>query len=190
MPTARARATPNSTVSKEKIIKAGMAELMEKGLTNWTVDQISKRAECAKGLIIYHFQSKTRLLKLVAEQVRYEHATRLSASLKRSGADALDDLWDAMAEEVRSGNFSMWLALLADRQTSSSATIDAPSRHHLVTSIASALGIGGEPIELQQVPMFLDGLQIQLLVGTTSAASLREQYDSFWLQLLNAPEAG
>jgi AcrR family transcriptional regulator len=190
MTTARTRATPNSAVSKDRIVGAAIAALVEIGLTDWTVDQAAKRAECAKGLIIYHFQSKVRLLQVVAAQVRDERTARLAASIERSGADALDDLWEALADEVRSGRFALWLALLADRQVAHSAIIDTSTRQHLITSIASAIGFTAETVELQQVPTFLDGIQIQLLMGTTAPEALREQYDGFWLQLLNAPEAG
>jgi AcrR family transcriptional regulator len=158
-------------------------------LTDWTVDDISKRADCAKGLITYHFQSKTRLLQLVATQVRADRSARRTAALSHSGADGLDDLWEALAEEVRSGGFRLWLALLAYPGTADSATIDTASRQYLVTAAATTLGLQATSPSLQAIPTFLDGLELQLLMGVPET-ELREQFDRFWLDLLNTAGAG
>ena len=185
----RTRATPNSAATRTRILDAAAAELKVAGLTGWTVDEISKRADCAKGLIAYHFQSKTKLLQLVAAQVRADRSTRRTKALSGSGAVALDDLWEALADEVRSGSSRLWLSLLTHPETASSATIDAASRHHLVTTAATALGLEAQAPSLEAIPAFLDGLELQLLMGAP-AGELREQFDRFWLDLLKTAGAG
>jgi len=186
---ARTRATPNSVSTKARILDAAMAQLRMSGLTDWTVDEISKRADCAKGLVTYHFQSKAKLLQLVATRVRAARSARRTAALSHSGADGLDGLWEALAEEVRSGSSRLWLALLTHPETASSATIDAAGRQHLVTTAAIALGLQATSPSLQALPAFLDGLELQLLMGAPEG-ELREQFDRFWLDLLNTAGAG
>jgi len=185
----RTRATPNSAATRTRILDAAKAELKETGLTDWTVDEISRRAGCAKGLIAYHFQSKTKLLQLVAAQVRADRSARRTKALSGSGADALDKLWESLADEVRSGSSRLWLSLLTHPETASSATIDAAGRQHLVTTAATALGFEEQAPSLQAIPAFLDGLELQLLMGAP-AGELREQFDRFWLDLLKTTGAG
>ena len=185
----RTRARPNSAATRAKILDAAAAELKATGLTDWTVDEISGGLIAPKDLIAYHFQSKTKLLQLVAAQVRSGSFGAPHQGSEWLGSRALDDLWEALAEEVRSGSSRLWLSLLTHPETASSATIDAAGRQHLVTTAAKALGLEEESPSLQPIPAFLDGLELQLLMGAP-AGELREQFDRFWLDLLNTAGAG
>jgi hypothetical protein len=79
--------------------------------------------------------------------------------------------------------------LLAYPGTADSATIDTASRQYLVTAAATTLGLQATSPSLQAIPTFLDGLELQLLMGVPET-ELREQFDRFWLDLLNTAGAG
>ena len=64
---------------RDVLIKAGYAEILEKGLANVTVDSVVERAGSSKGGALYYFPTKDRLLHAVLEWLLTE--------LERSLAD-------------------------------------------------------------------------------------------------------
>jgi AcrR family transcriptional regulator len=183
------RRSPDAEETQARIIHAAMGVLKEHGLTDWTVEEVAKRAECAKGLVNYHFSSKTTLLTIVATQARTARSTRRLLALKHSGADALDRLWATMTEEAHSGGLQLWLALLAYPPTTGSATVSASERQLLTNSAATALNLRPTHPSLTILPATLDGLELELYQGAPEA-DVRERYDRFWLDLLTTAGAG
>lgn len=183
------RRSPDAEETQVRIIHAAIAVLKERGLTDWTVEEVAKRAECAKGLVNYHFTSKTTLLTIVAAQTRTARNTRRLLALKHSGAEALDRLWSTMTDEAHSGGLQLWLALLAYPPTTGSATVSASERQLLTASTSSALNLQPTHPNLTIIPATLDGLELQLCQGAPEA-DVREQYDRFWLDLLTTAGAG
>lgn len=189
MPAKRERRSPDAEETQARIIHAAIGVLKEHGLTDWTVEEVAKRAECAKGLVNYHFTSKTTLLTIVAAQARTTRNSRRLLALKHSGAEALDRLWSTMTDEAHSGGLQLWLALLAYPPTRGSATVSASERQLLTTSASSALNLQPPHPNLTIIPATLDGLELQLYQGAPEA-DVREQYDRFWLDLLTTAGAG
>jgi AcrR family transcriptional regulator len=186
---AKPKRTPDPDESQARILHAAIEVLKDRGLTDWTVDEVAKRAECAKGLVNYHFSSKNTLLNLAATQTRTaRNATRILA-LKRPGTEALDRLWNAITSEVLSGGTQLWLALLAYPPTKGNATVNAVERQTLASHAAKALSLDPTHPALAILPATLDGLELQLFQGAEEA-DVREQYDRFWLDLLTAAGAG
>lgn len=179
----------DSELTQARIIDAVIHLLKKSGLTDWTVDQVARRAGCAKGLVNYHFSSKATLLSLTAAQFRSARTASRLLALRHPGTEALDRLWAVLVEEARAGGFQLWLSLLAYPPTRGNATVTASERQSLISGAAQALTLERGHPAMSMLPPALDGLQLQLHQGVPET-DVREQYDRFWLDLLTAAGAG
>ncbi len=180
-----ARRQADASVSREAIVEGTVAVLIEHNLTDWTVDSVAARVKCAKGLVLYHFQSKDSLLRHAAERVRENHASRwIGAVQGQRGTQALDRLWDELAKEVRSGAFGLWVALVGHEPTRRAAARTATHDQGLIGAASEALGIPSDSASLAMVPAALDGFGLELLQGRPTA-DVRDRFDAFWLTVLS-----
>jgi AcrR family transcriptional regulator len=181
-----ARRKSGDGVSRESILSAAVAAISSSNLTDWTVDSVAAKAGCAKGLVLYHFKSKDALLLEVAERVRQHSASRRLEALTNGtkGTSALDRLWTALSEEVKSGGFGLWVGLLADSRTRKAAARRTQDDSDLIAASAKAVGVPQDSLALPLIPAALDGYALDLLQGRP-AADVRERYDSFWLGVLS-----
>jgi AcrR family transcriptional regulator len=189
MASGKQRRSPDAEETQARIVTAAIAVLKEHGLTDWTVEEVAKRAECAKGLVNYHFNSKMALLTIAASQAKTTRNARRFLALKQTGTAALDRLWTTMTDEVRSGGLQLWLALLAYPPTAGGATVSASERQTLTAAAALAMNLLPNHPNLTLLPATLDGLELLLYQGQPEA-DVREQYDRFWLDLLTTAGAG
>lgn len=167
---------------KNRILDASVTTVREYGLTEWTVEKVSKAARCAKGLVLYHYGSKAALLSQTSDQLEQNHrAARIEAIKGLSGAAALDSLWLTLSEEVRSGWFKAWLEVsVAGRPPG------APQDRPLGSALSRALAIPEARMpEAEAVAALLDGVQLRLLLGD-SEDRVRGGYERLWLGLLSA----
>lgn len=169
---------------KTAIVRASRDLLVRHGLGGWTIEEVSKQAPCAKGLVIYHFHSRTNLLAETAAILRQERIVRRLAALRQDGTAALDALWSSIHAEVKSGEFAAWMAL--------SALPDEPIHHALrptpdeIEKLRSAFvrSFGIEnPDSAETLESVLAGFQTALLYDHNPTA-VREVYYQFWLSLL------
>jgi AcrR family transcriptional regulator len=174
------------TIMKLRIVDAAVELLMSDGLANWTVERVTKRAGCAKGLVHYHYRSKVELLAHAAERIGRRRHDRRVGALARGGAASLDRLWDDLSEEVRSGEFAAWLALLSvpDSRVRESALADRGQVQALGRAAIEALGVEGAPAEVGCLLETLTwGSQIALVRGDDHSL-VREAYHRFWLGIV------
>lgn len=168
---------------KERIIEAAARVLTQGGLQQWTVDRVAAEAGCAKGLIAYHHGSKKSLLAAVAARLRIERQAEWLAAIQGSGATALDRLWDALVEEVRTGRWSASVALSVEPgvETPPDSAEDLAA---LGAGISRVLEIPVLPAEeARLVGSALGGFQAALHAGAPEGA-VREAYHRLWLALL------
>ena len=169
---------------KSGIVRASKELLVRHGLAGWTVEEVSKQTPCAKGLVIYHFHSKARLLAETAAVLREERIARRLAALRQEGAVALDALWSTIHAEVRSGEFAAWMALsaLPDQQIHQSLRPTPDEIEKLRSAFARSLAIES-PQAAETLESVLAGFQTALLHDHNPNA-VREVYHRFWLSLI------
>jgi AcrR family transcriptional regulator len=165
-----------------------MKVLTRSGLTGWTIEAVAAEAGCAKGLVNYHFGSKTALrdeTRLDLEQARARE--RVAAVRGRDGAEALDALWQALVAEVASGRYQAWLSLVATPPAGQGPTPgDSAPATELVECLARALGTAASALPPRAALLaVLDGLQLQLLLRVPPG-TVEEAYHRLWLGLLPA----
>lgn len=171
---------------QQRIIDAAKAILVRDGLAGWTVERVAREANCAKGLVHYHFETKWQLLGLVAAALRKERMARRAGAFSRSGTDALDALWDVLSSETASGECAAWFALATVQHHTVRDALPATGDdlRRVAAAMATALALPEPSIpRLRVVLATLDGMQLPLLLGDDVEA-VREVYDRYWLATL------
>jgi AcrR family transcriptional regulator len=169
---------------KDQILEAATKVLVQHGLNGWTVDEVARKAGCAKGLVNYHHRSKQQLLERVAERLRDDRWARRVA--KASGPTPLDTLWQTLIDDADSGRFSAWLSLLSGEDRTRKA-VGTPERQaeSFCRALGQSLGLGDQlTSHAGLIAAILDGITLRLLEGV-DPASLEEGYHRFWLTLLD-----
>ncbi len=169
---------------KRTILAASKLILIRNGLSGWTIEDVAREANCAKGLVNYHYKTKTRLLAQVGESLRNDRIDRRLVALRGEGAAALDSLWNVLLAEVRTGELAAWLALSStlDPTISQALKPSAEKIDEMSQAVARSLGMKDSNLG-PLLETVLTGFQIALLHGHEDAV-VREAYHRFWLGLL------
>ena len=168
---------------RDRILAAATAQLVQNGLNNWTVEEVARRAECAKGLVNYHYRSKQALLERVASTLRDQRWNERGKAL--TGGNPLDRLWQTLIKDVQSGRFSAWLGLLAAGGTlRQAATPTSDQTTQFAMQVGNSLGLGDDLVpHVELIAGALDGLELRLLEAT-GVTPIEEAYHRFWLTVL------
>ena len=150
--------------TRANILAAAVQTLQRGGVEGFTLDAVARRAGVVKGLVLYHYASRGRLLRAAAAQI----AASRSAALRRAlgsapGTAGLDACWEELGRQAEDGTARAWLSLSAagfiDR-SARNATFEDAARESIIDGAAVALATG--------VPV----------------ADVRDAYDALWLALL------
>ena len=171
---------------KDTILSSAITILVRDGLNNWTVEEVAKKAGCAKGLVNYHYRSKQALLQQAAETVRAERWAKRETAARTPGSQALDRLWAVLLDDVKTGQFAAWLGLLSAggplRQAAASQTDQSLAT---VAALSRSLGLDNQlAVHAGMIAAALDGLELQLLQGAPPGQT-EEAYHQFWLTVLD-----
>lgn len=172
---------------KSQILTKAISVLRRRGLQLWSMELVAREAGCAKGLVHYHYRTKSELLSQVATALTAERLNGRIEALSSAGASALDRLWDTLREEVRSRNFEAWTGLLALPDPRVRQALHATEDELNSLGHAAAVTLELEPAGLGELGRIVDaglnGFQIALLRGDAPEA-VRDAYHRFWLGLI------
>lgn len=160
----------DSAPTRSAILTAALQTLKRDGLEGFAIAAVARRAGVAKGLVLYHFKARSRLLALCARSIEAERARRLSGALAAgTGAAGADRCWEELLRQQRDGLARAWLGLRAAGIT------DRPPKNVTFEEIARQL--------------LLDGCTAAL-VARVPVRELKDAFDAVWLALLDVTEAG
>jgi AcrR family transcriptional regulator len=172
---------------KDAILTASVDTVVGHGLNEWTVEEVANKARCAKGLVNYHYRSKSELLSQTAEAIAFNRqARRLAAISQDGGTPVLDSLWDAIVTEVRSGWFGAWLAFVAGDRATGKPRLELPEfGTQLRSALTRALGLGGDALpEPTVLSAMLDGIALRLHLSEPEDR-VKDAYLRLWLGAFN-----
>jgi len=150
--------------TRSTILSAAVQTLQRGGVEGFTLEAVARRAGVVKGLVLYHYASRGRLLRAAASQVATARATGLERALgSASGAQGLDACWEELRRQAEDGTARAWLSLCA------AGLIDRSARNAEFEETARE--------------SILDGATTALASGVP-AADARDAYDALWLALL------
>jgi AcrR family transcriptional regulator len=164
---------------KQEIMRAARDLAIEGKLTDWSIEQCARRAECAKGLVLHYFKSKEALLGQVALALAADRWTRWAAALSGGGIGGLDTLWDRLLEEVRPPSARALLELrLAGIE---GAALPPPRALELQRLLARALDLAPDELPAAMVlEPVLEGYLLALLSGVAEE-EVKEAFFRYWL---------
>lgn len=155
--------------TRRRILDAALQVLRTGGIESFSVEAVARRAVVAKGLVIYHFGSRTELLRQCGIALRADRAQRLALARNSApGVRGIDACWAELRRQTGDGTTRAWLGLLAAGAAPSPGDVGADS---IVTD-----GL-------------LDGCAIALAAGVAEE-SVREAHDALWLAALQVIEEG
>lgn len=170
--------------AKPAIIEISIALAMEYGLTSWTVEDVSRRAGCAKGLVLYHFKTKDQLLLALADAVRQRSVASYLEALDRPPLEAIERLWQVLVTEARDGTAALRMSLLGDARTRAAIAPTEVERQALSAAIGRAFSVAASDPLVIALPASWVGFQVQILEGAAPTA-VRDGFDAFWLGVLH-----
>lgn len=154
----------DSTASRSAILAAAVHTLKRGGIEGFTLDGVARRAGVVKGLVLYHYGSRARLLRSAAAEVADERRNALTTVLARGGTAAVDACWEELRRQAEDGTARAWLGLCAAGLIPAAGTVP-----------------GFEEAARQAV---LDGCAAALAAGAP-LADLRDAYHALWIALLD-----
>ncbi len=101
--------------TRANILAAAVETLQRGGVEGFTLDAVARRAGVVKGLILYHYASRGRLLRAAAAQIATSRSAALQRALAREAI--VDGCALALATGVpladaRDAYDALWLTLL------------------------------------------------------------------------------
>jgi len=149
--------------TRSNILAAAVQTLQRGGVEGFTLDAVARRAGVVKGLVLYHYVSRDRLLLAAASQIDASRSAAFDPALSSPGAAGLEACWEELRRQSEDGTTRAWLSLcaagLVDR-SAKKAEFEVAARDAIVDGSAIALATG--------VPL----------------ADARDAYDALWLSLL------
>lgn len=186
--------------TKDRIVEAACATILEKGVASLTVADVGKRADVSTALVHYHFASKDGLLGAACERLAAQRSQERAQALRTTrGLDALDALWSAVTAGPGVEVERAWhdLNLLARHDPSVRRTLIERRREELEAFTAALprllAELGGTiPLPADEaataVLLFLDGV-VLAIDQSVPIAEVRAAYDAFWLVLVTGGQA-
>jgi AcrR family transcriptional regulator len=160
----------NSAPTRATILAAAVQTLQHDGIEGFTLEGVARRSGVVKGLLLYHFGSRSRLLRAAAGRIAAQREEALQRALgKRGSVAGLDACWEELRRQAEDGTARAWLGLCA----------------------AGLVDRGGhvEGFEGAARAAVLDGCAAALLSGVP-LQDARDAYDALWLSLLDALSGG
>ena len=158
----------DATSTRENILAAAVQTLQRVGVEGFTLDAVARRAGVVKGLVLYHYASRGRLLRAAASQVAASRIAAIERALASApGAGGLDACWEELRRQAEDGTARAWLGLCA------AGLIDRSARNaHFEDAARDAV---------------IDGTAIAIATGVP-LADAKDAHDALWLTLLEVTE--
>ncbi|MEX2156612.1 MAG: TetR/AcrR family transcriptional regulator [Gemmatimonadales bacterium] len=155
----------DSAPTRSGILAAAVHTLQRAGLENFTLEAVARRAGVVKGLVLYHYGSRGRLLRAAAGQIATARAAAIERALSSgAGTAGFDACWDELRRQAEDGTARAWLGLCAagiiDRSANNTG-FEGAARDAVIDGCAAALAAGA--------PL----------------ADVRDAYNALWLALLD-----
>jgi len=109
--------------SRQAIIEAAIACIASRGLCTTTLDRVAERAQVSRGLVVFHFKSKSRMLVDVLNYLSVEYSAGWDAILARPDVAPSEKLLSLLEYDVRFGGerpdyLSVWNAFWGEAKGS------------------------------------------------------------------------
>lgn len=179
---------------QRRILDTVERQLRRAGGVGVTLDAIAVETGCAKGLLNYHFTTKSELLAAAAERLLREREERWKSALNAPNPEiAIRQSWTLINVEVSSGFWRAWVAIssLEDKVTVRTVNNGAESfGRTLAVAVEELLReLGLSPNISAEEMGYLVGAAVQgfgmQLSNGMSAQAVEGAHDALWVGILS-----
>lgn len=78
--------------SRRQILQAAIASVAALGLSNMTLDRVAERVGISRGLVVFHFKSKSKLLEEVLDFLGAQYSDGWNAAYNQAGSSNIEKL--------------------------------------------------------------------------------------------------
>ena len=154
----------DSSATRATILAAAVHTLQRGGIEGFSLDAVARRAGVVKGLLLYHYASRARLLRAAAAQIVEARDAAIATALASGpGTTALDACWELLRRQIEDGTARAWLSICGAGLVDRSARTDG--------------------FEAAARDAIVDGCTAALVAGV-ALPDARDAYDALWLSLL------
>ena len=159
----------DASSTRASILSAAVQTLQRAGVEGFTLDAVARRAGVVKGLVLYHYASRGRLLRAAADEIAVTRDAALDKALATgSGMKGVDACWDELRRQAEDGTTRAWLSLCA------AGLVDRSARNLNLDEVAQVAAV--------------DGCAVALASGIP-LADARDAYSALWLALTDIATA-
>jgi AcrR family transcriptional regulator len=186
------------TIGPANILTAAESVLRQHGGSSFTLDRVASAAKCAKGLVHYHFGTRSKLLTAVNDQLWDARERNWAAALRDPSPEVcVRQSWTLLSTEAAQGITRAWLSLLVepDPHTLQAARRRLDRFETVVLGAATALFDSLDltptiaPPELGRLlAAGIHGLGVQLVAHGRSQV-LETAYSALWLSALSLTQS-
>jgi AcrR family transcriptional regulator len=158
----------DASSTRATILAAAVQTLQGAGVEGFTLDAVAQRAGVVKGLVLYHYTSRGRLLRAAATRIAATRDAALAKALAGgSGMKAVDACWEELRRQAEDGTTKAWLGLCA------AGLVDRSTRNLGLEEAAQVAAVDGCAVALAS------GMPLQ---------DAHDAYNALWLALLDVTE--
>ncbi len=189
----------SKAVARESILEAAIRSLCRAPEGSLTVDAIAREAGCAKGLVHYHFKTKSALFAAAAERLWANRAAQWTEALSHDDPkEAIQRSWTLLTEEAERGitKACALLSVMPDDMTGRAVSRgSAQFGSRLASSIEGLFGRVGlaASVPIEEIGSLaaavVMGMGMQLDSAADGVAS-EGAYAAFWAGLLSLTHPG
>lgn len=184
---------PDSAEAKTRILEAAVQRAREGPVEGITIASIAKSADCAKGLVHYHFGTKDALLAAAAAAVWDRRREAWHDVMRRGTAtDAVDRGWKTVSLEASEGRARAAVTLAARSDSIGRSAREAAANFrlavtadlvHVLQRMDRTLTVPPEEAG-QLFVAAINGLAMELEMGADPGVS-EAAWAAFWVGLLS-----
>lgn len=179
-----------------RILDAAARRIRAAGVAGASLQEIAGEAGVSKGLVLYHFRDKERLLAALVERTVEQLVARERAltAERPPAAEVVQALWEWVSAELARGELRVLLQLTAHPEALVAQAARVAARRRREQAVLTVEWLFGA-LELRpRVPValvadvvvaFLDGLALDVTLGDREP---RVAFDVFWLGVLSLAE--
>jgi AcrR family transcriptional regulator len=190
--------TSKDKALKGRILTAAAAQLCRLGANRVTLESVAAEAGCAKGLVHYHYRSKSKLVAAALERVLEERDRRWSAARQAASPETwVGRTWDLITVDASSGLSRAIHSVLSQDDDLTVQTAKSAMRRFRETF---AVGLtwflasqGLRPaVPIEELSGLASATVLGMIAELSAGASVQEveaAYAALWLGLLSATRA-
>src|SRR5262249_51762697 len=164
-----------SAATREKLLEATVALLLERGYRETSTPEICKRAGMSRGAILHHFPTKEALVASAVEHVLIKRLREVEKRISRARSEAFDlDKVATFRWSVSTGpSFYAWVELIVAARTDEAlrpivAAVDGRFTRRAEALCAGFLAPGSKPADVTATTRLIlaifDGLAVHRIV--------------------------